>query len=194
MSARRLFSRRRAFATAAGLLLPRAAEGDEVAVPPRLQAELLVKVAPYDRNLATRAGDAVRVLVMSRPGHADSDATAAQFERALSGVETIGGLGARVETRPYAGAAALRALCARERASIVYLAGGFEPEAEAIADALAGLDLLSVGATAELVPRRIVLGFELTSGRPKLLVNLTQARRQNVAFRTDVLKLMKVYV
>jgi hypothetical protein len=43
------------------------------------------------------------------------------------------------------------------------------------------------------VPAGIVLGFDVVSGRPKLLVNLTQAKRQNVSLRAEALKLMKVY-
>ena len=35
--------------------------------------------------------------------------------------------------------------------------------------------------------------FDLVSGRSKLLVNLTQARRQNIEFRAEILKLTKVY-
>jgi hypothetical protein len=46
---------------------------------------------------------------------------------------------------------------------------------------------------ADYVPAGIVLGFDLVSGRPKLVVNLSQARRQHVDFRAEVLKLMKVY-
>jgi hypothetical protein len=33
----------------------------------------------------------------------------------------------------------------------------------------------------------------VAAGRPELLVNLPQAKRQNVALRADVLRLMKVF-
>jgi hypothetical protein len=39
----------------------------------------------------------------------------------------------------------------------------------------------------------VVLGFDLVSGRPKLLVNLTQAKKQKVDLAAEILKLMKVY-
>ena len=42
------------------------------------------------------------------------------------------------------------------------------------------------------VAKGAVLGFELVSGRPKLIINLAQAQRQDVAFRAEVLKLMRV--
>jgi hypothetical protein len=39
----------------------------------------------------------------------------------------------------------------------------------------------------------MVLGFDLVSGHPKLLVKLEQARKQQVSFPASVLSLMKVY-
>ena len=45
----------------------------------------------------------------------------------------------------------------------------------------------------DYVPGGIVLGFDVVSGRPKLLVHLTQAKRQNVALRAEALKLMRVF-
>ena len=38
-----------------------------------------------------------------------------------------------------------------------------------------------------------VLGFDLVSGKSKLLCHLGQAKKQHVAFKAEVLKLMKVY-
>jgi hypothetical protein len=35
--------------------------------------------------------------------------------------------------------------------------------------------------------------FDLVSGRPKILVNLTQARAQHVAFSAELLKLARIY-
>lgn len=189
-----LLARRGALGAFAGVLLgARRGRTDDLVVPPDLQAELLIKVAPYDRNFTARAGELARVLVMTRPNDAASLGAGVQFERALSRRGAIGPVKSRIEVRSFGGAAALKAACASDRVSIVYFSTGFGAEADAIADGLSGLDLLSVAATPELVQRRLVLGFELTSGRPKLLVNLAQARRQNVAFRAEVLKLMKVY-
>ena len=45
----------------------------------------------------------------------------------------------------------------------------------------------------DYVKEGIVLGFDVVSGRPKLLFNLPQARLQKVALTATVLKLMTVY-
>jgi hypothetical protein len=52
--------------------------------------------------------------------------------------------------------------------------------------------VLTVASSAQDVENGIVLGFDVISGKPKLVVSLTQARKQNVAFNAAVLKMMKV--
>ena len=52
--------------------------------------------------------------------------------------------------------------------------------------------MLTVSAVPALVKQGVVLGFDLTAGRAKLLVDLNQAAKQRVAFGADVLGLMAV--
>jgi len=77
--------------------------------------------------------------------------------------------------------------------AIVFVTPGFADDVDAIRGALDGVDVLSASAVADYVPKGVVLGFDLVSGKPKLLVNLTQAKKQQVDLSSDVLKLMKVY-
>ncbi|HEX7668231.1 MAG TPA: YfiR/HmsC family protein, partial [Polyangiaceae bacterium] len=69
----------------------------------------------------------------------------------------------------------------------------FDSDTDAIGTALQGADLLTVSTVPSYVQHGIVLGFDLVSGHPKLLVHLRQARSQQVALRPEVLKLMRVY-
>lgn len=62
----------------------------------------------------------------------------------------------------------------------------------ALGKALEGGDVLTAGASPSYVGRGAVLGFDLASGRPQLLVQLAQAGRQNVKLAADVLRLMRV--
>ena len=175
------------------LLLAGEAMADEVAVPPRLQAELLARVAGYDRNLARRAGDVVRVLLVAKPSNPESTRIVAQMRTALGEVDRVGDLPHEESIVSFENATGIAAACRAQRASILYFGPGFGDDIDALRGALDGVDVLSVTAVADYVPRGIVLGFDLVSSRPKLLVNLTQARRQGIAFRADVLKIMKVY-
>jgi len=166
---------------------------EEAALPIALQVELLVKVASYDRNFQQRAGDRARVFIMTKPGNGDSGRVAAQVEAGLGRAPLIGGLPHDEVVTPYRGATELAELCRAQHAAIVYFGPGFRDDVAAIREALDGVDVLSVSAIPEYVEAGIVLGFDVASGRPELLVNLPQARRQKVALRADVLKLMKVF-
>jgi hypothetical protein len=183
-------SRRAVLSLAAAGLVTRRAWADEVIVPVDLQVSLLSKVAPYDRNFAARAGDAARVLVV-RKGGAEAIRTATQLEKALSEISDIGGLPVRVSSASYSSPKELADLCNAQSAAIVCFSAGFQGDIPAIAEALSGVNILSVTVT-NAVAAGVVLGFDLVSGKPKLLCNLTQARKQNVSFKSEVLKLMRV--
>jgi hypothetical protein len=164
----------------------------EPGVPVSVQATLLAKVAAYDKNLHARSGPRMRVLILVQPGNPWSQRAGAQMKEALGELPTIAGLAhdEAIATAPADWPAIWRA----QRPSIVYVTPGFgDAEIQALTASMAGVDVLSVGAIPAYVPNGIVLGFDLVSGRPKLLVHLGQARRQRVALGADVLKLMRVY-
>jgi hypothetical protein len=169
------------------------AVADESPVPEKLQAELVAKIAAYDRNFAARAGERAHVLIVDKPDDADSARSATHFEAALHELPDIGGLAHDEAIVPWHGAAGLADQVRSRHAAIVYFAPDFAPEIGAIRSALDGVDVLSVAAVPDYVPQGIVLGFDLVSGKPKLLVNLAQARRQHVAFMAEILKMAKVY-
>jgi hypothetical protein len=179
---------------ALGLLAGRVGRADEVAVPISLQVDLLVKVAAYDRNLPPRAGGTVKTLILTHAGSADSLRAAAQIDAALKGQGPIANLPHEESTAAYGDAAGLARAVKAQRISIVYLTPGFsDEEIAAIARGLDGADVLTAGAVPGFVPKGIVLGFDLVSGKSKLLCHLEQAKRQNVALSASVLKLMTVY-
>lgn len=175
------------------LLLPRESRAEDASVPAELQAELVAKLAAYDRNFPARAGDTVRVLVVVKPGDARSRLSAAAIELALSRVDRIGGLPHQEKVVQYENAGALAKLCRTTRASVVYITPGFDDGVDDIRLSLRGVDVLSVSAVSDYVRRGIVLGFELLSGKPRISFNLEQAKLQNVNFKADALSLMKVY-
>lgn len=189
-------TRRRAIAllVVAACALAGPASAEEVAVPIALQAELLVKVAAYDKNLKPRAGDKVKVAIVLKADVNDSEQVAAQMKKALNGKDSIAGLPLEVSSVKFTDAAQLVKHVKSKKIAIVYFTSGFSGnEIKSIATALEGVNVLSAGAVAKYVPNRMVLGFDLVSGKPRLLVHLAQAKRQNVALSSSVLKLMKVY-
>ena len=166
---------------------------EDVVVPVPLEAQLLAKVAGYDRNLPNRAGPRVKVLLVVRAGNPQSNRTASEMQRELGSISEIAGLPHDEIMVSYSDAASLRAMCDRDSIAIVFLAPGLAEEVEGLRAALEGGDVLTVAAVPDYVPKGIVLGFDLVSGKPKLVVQLTQARKQHVDFSSSVLKLMRVY-
>jgi hypothetical protein len=176
------------------ILTPRdEARAEEAPVPEKLQAELLAKIAAYDRSFAARAGDRAHVLIVDRPDDADSARSAAHLEAALHDLPEVGGLPHDEAIVGWPGASGLADLVRSRHAAIIYFAPGFAGDVGAIRAALDGVDVLSVAAIPDYVPQGIVLGFDVVSGKPKLLINLPQARRQHVLFMAEILKMSRVY-
>jgi len=174
------------------LFAPATAPAEELLVPINLQAQLLFLVAGHDRTLPARAGGRVRTLVLTKAA-SDSVRCAAQFKAVALAKTSVAGLPHSVEVMPFAGAASLAKTCSSRRIAIVYLTIGFTgEEAATIGDALEGSSVLTVTAAPRLVKKGAVLGFDLVSGRAKLLVDLDRAAKQRVAFDADVLGLMTV--
>jgi uncharacterized protein DUF4154 len=191
----RRFTRRHwlTLALLVGASAPRLATGvEEDRVPARLQAELLAKVAAYDGKFLARARGRALVLVVVAPRVADSERFGAQIRAELAKQTRIGGVEHMEDVIELVSPADLARTCRQRQPAIVYLAPALSDAVPSIAEALAGLDLLSVSALASDVERGAVLGFDVLSGKPKLVVNLARARLQNVAFKPDLLRLARV--
>jgi len=164
----------------------------DVAVPVQLQAQLAAKVSAFDRNFAARAEGTARVLVVEKVGDDDSADVSAHFARALSAIGTVAGSSITVDIEPFTNASALAEQCRSRRVSMVYLSTRLDPELGAVAAALTGVDVLTIGASGAYVARGSVVGFDLEEGRPRIVVNLARAKAQNVSFRAELLKLARV--
>lgn len=163
------------------------------AIPASLQAELLAKLETYDRSFASRAGKTARVFIVVKPDSAKSELSANEMKSALRRIELIGGLPHEEVVIPYATGAALAERIRTERAAIVFIAADLDETIAQIVASLSGASVLTVGAAASYVASGIVLGFELESGRPRIVINLEQAKRQSVDFSSNVLRLMRVH-
>src|SRR5262249_44791558 len=130
--------------------------------------------------------------LVSQSGNTDSTTVVQQMASALGRLPQIAGLPHDEAVLSYHGAQELARLCRERRISVVYFGPGFQEDLDAIRAALSGIEILSVASVPDYVPGGIVLGFDVVSGRPKLLLNLPQARLQKVDLRAAVLKLMTV--
>jgi hypothetical protein len=179
--------------TGLALTLASPSSAQSMSVPTGAQAELIAKLAGFDRNFAARAGGKAVIILAVMPGETESQSAALEMKAAFSRLPTVGNVPHEELVVTYSNPTALAEVVRAKRAAIVYLGPGFAKQIPAIRDALSSLNVLSVGAIPGYVPSGIVIGFDLVSGRPKLLIHVPQARKQNVAFPASVLSLMKVY-
>ena len=152
----------------------------ETMVPLDLQVELLRKVVRFERGFVERAGGQVTILLVVRGGDPNSERAGAQLARAFENAKEIAGKPIKVVRQGWSSAASLKKAVAAANAQLVYLTPGFEAEAGNIAGALAGVAAITVSTDGEQVDHGIVLGFELVSARPKIALNLGQAKKQSL--------------
>jgi hypothetical protein len=173
--------------------LCRAGPASASAVPARLQADLLHRLAPYDRGLRDRAGPLVSILLARKAGDPSSEREVGDVAAALGTYDRIGGLPHREEIVASSAPVELAARCRSSRIAIAYLAPDVVTDPVAVRAAFDGVNVLTVAPSAELaVSGAVVLAIDLVSSKPKLTFNLTTAQRQGITMASEVLKLMTV--
>jgi hypothetical protein len=174
----------------AAVATARAAE--DVTVPARVQAQLLVAVASFQSNMNLAPDGSVQILVLIKDDDASSERVARQLVGALGEMKKIARHPHHEQVEPFHDAAILAATCRARRISVVYLSPGLGSAIPEIAQALRGTAVLTAGAVAGFVPRGVVLGFDLVSGRSEMLLNRTQMKALNVQFPTTLFQLMRI--
>jgi hypothetical protein len=168
-----------------------AVRADDVTVPIALQVDLLGRVVRFERNFGARLNQPAPVVVVEKSGEAASARAAAQAKVAIVQANKLGGRQASAVIHVFSAVAALRA--AASGAAIVYLMPGFSrSEVQAIAGAFADSSVLTIAAAASDVDAGMVLGFELVSSKPRIVVNLPIARAQRLDFNAQILRLARV--
>lgn len=182
------------FLTAMVLLgLTGATPVDSPVVPIELQVELLAKVLRYDRTFSARVGDEVRVLVVHAADAPESTRVGQELVAALRAMPRLGGVAHRETLHAFTTEAALAAVVKEQRIAVVVFAPGFAGKAARLKAVFDGCDCLTVGSTPDGIREGLVLGLDLVSGKPHMLFNLGQSRRQGLDFRAELLQLMTVF-
>ncbi len=178
--------------TAIGLSLHTDAYAVEPEVPIRLQVSLLDRVIPFDRNFGVRVHGQLSVVVVVDASDEDSVRVGSQLQTEFSARESLGSYPIVTARVVFRSTAALVETCQRLRAGIVYVAPGIKESTATLANSLHGLRVLTVGAMPEQVAQGLILGAAVHSAKPRVLVNLSQARQQEVDFRADFLRMAEV--
>lgn len=137
----------------ASLSLTTGTLADSASVPLGLQVDLIAKITDYDRNLPGRSEGVVRVAVVTRREVVESASAAARAMDALSNVATISGLPHEDSLVEFTDGASLATLCKSRSISVLYVMPGLADVAASLSEALAGIPVLVVSATAEGVSK-----------------------------------------
>ncbi|KYF86939.1 hypothetical protein BE20_27560 [Sorangium cellulosum] len=187
---------RRAFVLgilAAAALAPRRARAETATAPFDVQAEIVTRILPYDRGFPERVKAQVSFLLLTRARDADSASAAHQMRRALLDIGKVRDRPIRVESIEYSSAAELAAACRARDIHVVYISSGLAKDVAAIRGALADTGVLSFAAVEPYVAQGAVLGVDVANGKPRMSINLAQARAQRIDFPASILKLARIY-
>ena len=163
---------------------------DDVSVPIELQVDLLARVTKFERTFGLKGTTPAKVVVVSKAGSTASTRASAQLMTALARAASFAGRPLTTVRHAFSNPETLKR--AATGAAIVYLTPGLSAEMKSIAASLSGLQILVVASSNGDVQRGAVLGFELESARPRIVVNLSQARAQKLDFNSQLLRLAKV--
>jgi len=175
------------------VVLALTARADSPTAPPPVQARLLARVVPFDRGFSHKVKNEVVVMLVSKADDAESTRAALHLRKALEDIGEIGGHPVRMKQIVFAGSDALVGAAKGSKVNVLYVSSGLSAEVAAIAQRLQGTGILSVAAIESDVPRGMVLGVALANGKPRMGINLKQARAQKVDFPASLLKLARVY-
>ena len=163
----------------------------DAAVPIALQIELVGRLLWYERGLQKSSERQLRALILERPRDAVSARMAAQLATQLSGA-TLGGRQVALARVTYESVEQVARAAQQQRAYLAWFTAGFGELSGELGRALGARGVLTISSHGPDATRGVVLGFELTSGKPRILLNLNQARAQKLDFSAQLLRVVKV--
>jgi hypothetical protein len=184
--------RARAALLLAFLLVLHGRDARSAGIPADKQALILLRVLAYDRNLAGRAGDTVRIAVLYRPGHGASERAAAELVAAAGAAErSVAGRPVRLISLPFSADTVERDL-ERTGASATFVCQGLEGDVARVAQATQRRAILSISSEENMVHSGLSIGVVRRGERAAILVNLVAARAEQADLSAELLRLAEV--
>jgi hypothetical protein len=181
-----------ALASALVLVMAAAAAADPM-VPFDVQVPLVLKALTYDRNLKTRAGDHVRIAVIT-PAKAGRE-VAEDFLSSISQLpdRTVNGLPVTFREVAVTDESGLDQALRTGRWAVAYVLPGFRADELALVKRVcASRQILAVAAEVDDVERGMAFGVGAASGKPQIVVNLPSAKASGTDFDLALLRLARV--
>jgi len=177
----------------ASLLLVGSASGAEL--PPRQKALVLLRALAYDRGLKARAGTAVRVAVVFRPGNARSEEERDYLVAELQEVAqraVAAGLPIHVVAVPLVDGAQLSQRLREQGAAALFACEGLEGDAATLARVAREGKVLAFSASRRMVEEGLAVAIVDRGDRAGLVVNLRAAAAQGADLDSALLALAEL--
>jgi YfiR/HmsC-like len=187
--------KRRAFAACVLGMISMSLSARAADLPANFQSLFLLRILAYDRNLKTRAGDAVSILVIYQDGNDASDAMKGEIVRAVTKVAKdtqVSGLPVRISAVAYADATGLDAAITSAKASALYLCPGLDASLGAIADVTHRRSVLSFTGVEPWVTKSVAIGLVARESKPAVIVNLAASKAEGADLDPALLRLAEV--
>jgi YfiR/HmsC-like len=168
------------------------AQAQDANVPIALQVELLARLLWYERGLQKDPSKELGVLVIERRGDADSQHTAAQLSAQLGRIQELGGKVVSQLRVTYESAQQVGRIVDQRRPYLIYLSKGLRWLAKELVRMQPNRALLIVSTDGYDASEGVVLGFELQSSKPRIVLSLKNARAQKLDFSAQVLRVVRV--
>jgi hypothetical protein len=178
--------------TASWLLAPTfslSSRAQDAAVPIALQIELAGRLLWYERGLQKSSERQLRALILERTRDPVSARMAAQLATQLSET-SLGGRRVVVARVSYESVDQVARAAVQQRAYLAWFTAGFSELSGELGRALGARGVLTISSHGPDAARGVVLGFELESGKPRIMLNLKQARAQKLDFSAQLLRVV----
>ena len=193
MRASRAISVLLAAALAAGSAIPATAAGDDLDA--RSRALLALRVLAYDSNIKQRAGSAVTIGILFRPGDRASEERRDVLRQAFEDVAhdvVVAGLPVRVEVLPYRDATSLDARLEGIRPALVYVDQALAHAVAEIVQVTRRRGVLTAEGSKSMVEAGIAIGIVLRGDRAGVIVGLSSARHEGAELDPALLAVAEV--
>jgi hypothetical protein len=188
-----IWSRLRALIGAAVLIMAAVPiQAEDTGVPIALQVELLSRLLWYERGLQHSLQKELRAVIIEKARDPASGLAAAQLAAQLEQAKALGGKRVIQRRVIFESPEQVGRVVQEQRPYLAYLTPGLAPVAAELSRVLAAHGVLSVSTQGADTGRGVVLGFELESGKPRILLNLVQARAQKLDFSAQLLRVVRV--
>ncbi len=145
-------------------------------------AEQMLKVVSYDRNLNARTPDGLRLLILFATEAEASKNRAAGFQKEVAAL-TRGRselAPAATEMAPFGGEAELRGFLVSKKISVVYVSEGFGAALPEVVRAAEDAGVMTLAGDPQDVERGLAVGILRQEGARKIVVNMGAAERSGV--------------